>query len=134
MLKDINPPKVEGMAMAVVNEADLPNGEDWVVYFINLLDQPIESVIIRSSGFGQREGNEVKTSELRFFRQELPAQSYMAVEPIMAEMFDLSNEYFVTYFRGDTLYDKRYVFVPGSISDKYAVELPIVGKRGVLIK
>lgn len=120
--------------MAVVNEADLPNGEDWVVYFINLLDQPIESVIIRSSGFGQREGNEVKTSELRFFRQELPAQSYMAVEPIMAEMFDLSNEYFVTYFRGDTLYDKRYVFVPGSISDKYAVELPIVGKRGVLIK
>ena len=52
----------------------------------------------------------------------------------MAEMFDLSNEYFVTYFMGDTLYDKRYVFVPGSISDKYAVELPIVGKRGVLIK
>jgi hypothetical protein len=134
MLKDINPPKVEGMAMAVVNESNLPGGDDWVVYLINLQDDPVESVIVRSSGFGQREGQDIKTSELRFFREELPGKSYMTVEPIMKEMFDLSNEYFVTFFYDSQLFDKRYVFVPGSISEKFAIDLPIVGKRGVLIE
>lgn len=120
--------------MAAVNESTLPNGDDWVVYFINLLPDKVEGLIVRSGGFGQRNGVGVKTSELRYFRDELPGESYMAVEPVMSEMFDLSNEYYVSYYLDNKLHDKRYVFVPGSISNKYEVDLPILGKRGILIR
>lgn len=120
--------------MAIVNESDLPDGQDWVVYFINMRPERIQGVLIRSNGFGHRDGLDVRTSELRHFADEIPAESYIVVESIMPEVFDLSNEYHVSYYLENQLYDKRYVFLPDSISEQYTVDLPIVGKRGILIR
>ena len=52
MRKDIHPPKVEGVAMAVVREPDEDGEEAWYVYLINRTDRELDTVLISSRGYG----------------------------------------------------------------------------------
>ena len=55
MRKDIQPPKVEGVAMAVVREADEEGEQAWYVYLINQNDVVLENVLVSSRGYGELE-------------------------------------------------------------------------------
>lgn len=134
MKKDINPPKVENIAMAIVKEKDKQDEDVWNVYFINLNEEEIEGVLVRSNGYGESNGEKVKTTELRHFLDVVPAKSFMKVEPIVEDVFHLSNQYWVSYYLNKVMHDKKYVFVPESISERNFVDLPLLGKRGVMIK
>ena len=75
MRKDIHPPKVEGVAMAVVREPDEEGEEAWYVYVINQNEHPLENVLVSSRGYGEMEGEARKTSEMRHFLGKLdPAE------------------------------------------------------------
>lgn len=132
MLKDINRPKVDGVIVAVAQE--MSEGESvWNVYLINTRDQPIEGVIVNSSGYGELNGKKVKTSMLRYFLDVVPARSSRLVEPIITEVLALSSQYWVSFYLKKELYDKKFIFVPGSIDERNLVELPVLGGRGVMI-
>jgi hypothetical protein len=45
----------------------------------------------------------------------------------------LDNSFMVTFFIGNTLYDKNYVFKAGTINENNTVEVPILFKEGVMI-
>ena len=83
MRKDIHAPKVEGIAMAVVREADEDGEEGWFVYLINQNDTAIENVLVSSRGYGELEGESRKTSELRHFIQELGPRSWAKIERLV---------------------------------------------------
>lgn len=134
MLKDIDRPAVEDVAVAIAPEPGEGEEGNYYAWLINMRDEPLENLLIRSSGYGAHEGNEYETTELRRFYDKLDAQSAMKIEPVLKEALVLSNQYWVSFYIHKVLYDKKYVFVPGSIDSSNYVALPFVGLQGTMIK
>ena len=134
MLKDIKQPKLEGVALAISREKDELNKDVFFAYLINLQDKELENVLIRSNGYGENDGEKIQTTELRRFYDDVPAKSHLKIEPILEEALSLSNQYWVSFYVDKTLYDRKFVFVEGSVSEANFVQLPLIGEEGVLIK
>lgn len=131
MKKDIEIPDVQNVTLAVVKEG-LPGLPEWKVYLINNNGFPIENTLVASQGYGEREGEKQKTSILRHFLETVPAQGYAVIEPIDPAVFHLNNEYWVSYYIGSQIYDKRFVFVPDSIREDNLIFIKELEKEGVL--
>ena len=134
MLKDIPQLVVENIAVAIVHE---PNEEGilvWNAYLVNLYDQEISNVLVSSKGYGTFEGRDVKTSVLRHLIGNVEAKDYAKIEPIMDNLFGLSNEFWVSFYLGKHIYDKKYIFLPETISESNFTLIPILNKRGVMIR
>lgn len=133
MLKDIPQLAVEHLVVAVVREEE--EGEKvWNVYVINEYPKKITGVLVSSNGYGQFEGREVKTSTLRHLIGDIDPQDYGKIEPIMENLFGLSNEFWVSFFYEGHMYDKKYVFLPESIKEENFSLVPVIGKMGVMIR
>jgi hypothetical protein len=130
--KDIIIPPVVGVQVAVARKLNLINEYEWSVHLINRNQQKISNIMVTSSGYGSSDTEEIKTSTLRHFFEVLDANSSLQIELITPEVFKLSNEYWVSYWLNDQLFDKRFVFVPDSISDKNIIEITALGLEGVL--
>ena len=132
MKKDIPLKKVEDVAIAIV-----PNEKDeqfWDVFIINLKQSSIKNVLINSKGYGTKDGESVKTSQLRYFYEEIGPSMAVLVEPLPTELTQLTNEFWVSFNFENFMYDKKYVFVRGSILLDNFTDIPIVNKRGILIR
>ncbi|CAN5465697.1 hypothetical protein BH10BAC1_BH10BAC1_17280 [soil metagenome] len=134
MKKDIAPPTVENIAIAVVREINELNEQEWNVYLVNLKKEKIEGVLVSSHGYGCLNGEDVKTSTLRHFLDEVNSQSFVKFEPIMETLFGLNNEYWVSFFLNNVMYDKKYIFLPETIKEENFILIPHLNKKGVMIK
>lgn len=134
MRKDIIIPKVEDIALAIVQDEDNLKQPVWNVYMINMKDEEIYGVLVSSKGYGQKEGEDVKTSMLRHFLDKIPANSFKKIEPIPEELFGLSNEYWVSFYHKAVMYDKKYIFLAESVQEEHLRNIPIINRPGVMIK
>jgi len=134
MKKDLPENIVEDVAMAVVLMGETPEVKNWTVYLINLKNEPITNVLISAKGYGEKDGRIVKTSVLRHFLGDIAPNSFAGVEAIDTEVFGLTNEYWLSYYIGGTIYDKKFIFLPESIVDENLMKIPLVNKPGVMIK
>lgn len=133
MKKDIHSPQVEDIVMAIVLEEE--DGQNvWNVFLINLHIVPIRNVIVTSRGYGEIDGKQRHTSTLRHFYEEIPELEFTRVEPIMEDTFGLTNEYWVSFYIDGQVYDKKYVFLPESISEKNFTMVPLLNVEGVMIR
>lgn len=132
MKKDINVPEVKNVTLAVVREKNLLNQDEWKVYLINNNSFPIENTLVASRGYGERDGEEQRTSTLRHFLETVSEKNFAIVESIDPKVFHLNNEYWVSYYIGREIYDKRFVFVPDSICEANLVFIKELEKEGVL--
>ena len=132
MIKDIPIPKVQHVTLAIVREKDNLLNDAWKVYVINDNDVAIENVLVSSTGYGEKNGETQKTSTLRHFLQTVGPRSSSLIEPIDAALFHLSNEYWVSYYIGSEIYDKRFVFLPESITKENLTFIEALNKEGVL--
>lgn len=132
MIKDIPLPTVQNVTVAVVREKDNLKQDAWKVYLINNNDVPIENTLVASTGYGERDGADQKTSTLRHFLQTVEANATALVEPIDASVFHLNNEYWVSYYIGRELFDKRFVFLPDSICEANLTFIRELDKEGIL--
>ena len=135
MKKDISFLPVEGIQVAIVRKINELNAEEWHVVLINRNDEPIDNVFVTSKGYASSELDEnanQKTSTLRHFFPEVPPGGNVIVEPIMPEVFALTNEYWVSYFIGKQIYDKKFIFVPDSIVPDHLIDIESLGLEGVL--
>lgn len=131
MKKDIHIPEVSGVDMAVVFEYnDSYKTDDWNVYLINKKQVDLEMVVIVSQGFSANK----TTSLLRKKIEKLPANSVAKVEFIQPELFPLDNRFQVTFFEGNTLYEKTFTFKANTIKEGALRMLPELKKRGILAK
>lgn len=136
MKKDIEIPKVENISVAVVKELnEEKTAEVYNVYLINQKNSLIKNTLVTSKGYGQNQttGEKVKTSVLRHFIGDVDGKSYAKIEPIIEEVFGLNNEYWVSFFQGSQMYDKKYIFLAETICDENMITVPIIKKKGVLI-
>lgn len=135
MKKDITPPPVEDIAIAIIQEAgEIENELVWNVYLINLKKEKIEGVIVTSQGYGILNDEEVKTSTLRHFLDDVGPHSYKKIEPIVENLFGLNNEYWLSFFLNKIIYDKKYIFLPETIKEENFIPIPYINKKGVMIK
>lgn len=133
MKKDIIRPEVEDIAMAIVLE-EIDGENVWNVFLVNLHIVPIKNVIVTSKGYGEINGEMKKTSTLRHFFEEIPDLEYTRVEPIMENTFGLTNEYWVSFYIGDKIYDKQYIFLPETIKPENFTHIPLLNVEGVMIR
>ena len=134
MIKDIPERIVTDVAIGIALEKESPESKLWYVYVINLKDEPIENVLITSKGYGEKNGEQVKTSTLRHMMPAVNSKAFAVVEPIDEQTFGLTNEYWLTYYIGKEIYDKKFIFLPESIIDSNFIKLPVVNKPGVMIR
>ena len=135
MLKDIHRPEVENIVLTVVKEFDENNGETiWNVYLVNLYEEDITGVLVSSKGYGELNGEVVKTSVLRHLIDRVPALDYVKIEPIMPALFGLNNEYWVSFYMNKEIFDKKYVFLPESITQENFTLIPFIDKPGVMLR
>lgn len=131
MKKDILQIKVEDIGIAAVPSED-PNF--WDVYIINLHEDPVKSVLVAAEGFGEINGEKRKSSTMRYFFESIESLDIQLIEPLPVDLFELTNEYWVSFSMGDHLYDKRYLFVPGSLDPINFTRIPFIEKDGVLLR
>ncbi|GAB3333552.1 hypothetical protein GCM10027429_14270 [Marivirga atlantica] len=131
MKKDIDFSPVTGVDL-VIAQSKLENSTGWDVYIINRNLIELTNVMITSKGYGEINGEEKKTAVLRHRIEKLDEQSFQRVEPIDESVFKLNNEYWVSYFIVDQVFDKKFIFVPDSITKEnlqYIPELDMMGVR-----
>jgi len=132
MKKDIEIPEVKNVTLAVAREKNVLNQDEWRVYLLNNNEFDLENTLVASRGYGEKNGEEQRTSTLRHFLETVPAKGSTVVEPIDPNVFHLNNEYWVSYYSGSQIYDKRFVFVPETICESNLVFIKELQKEGVL--
>ena len=131
MKKDIQIPIITGIEMAVVFEYnDIYKTDDWNVYIINQKDIHVEMVVIVSKGFSKKK----QTSIMRKKIDVLSANSFAKVEWMQPELFKLTNQFQVTFFANNALYDKTFTFKKNTIRENDLKLIPEINKRGILAK
>jgi hypothetical protein len=131
MKKDIDFHPVTGVKLAIAK--DNVNGNiEWGVYIINLNMIELNTVMITSKGYGIIDGEEKKTSTLRHMIQELGSESIAKIEPIDPALFALNNEYWVSYYILDQIFDKKFIFTVGSMDPSNMIYIPELDMEGVL--
>jgi hypothetical protein len=129
--KDIDIPQVKNVFIAAVREKHEEYGSlDWNIYLINDRPEAIEGVLIVSKGYdGKKE-----TSTMRHSITNLPPQSFAKVEFLQDDVLQLNNEFSVSFFAEGKMFHKKFVFQKNSINEKALQDLPVMPKKGVLLK
>lgn len=131
MRKDIIIPKVEGVYVAVVNQYNtIYKTLEWNAYIINEKNTALDTVIIVSEGLSKTK----KTATFRKRIDKLPAKSYAKIELMREELFALTNSFKISFFEGNTMFDKTYIFKKNTINVNALQVLPVMNVKGVLVK
>lgn len=131
MIKDIVVPEVKNVTLAVARTNGSATPE-WRVYLINNNDVPLENTLVASKGYGEKDGEKQNTSILRHFLETVGPHSAAVIEPIDPAVFHLNNEYWISYYIGTQIYDKRFVFVPDTICEDNITYIKELEMEGVL--
>lgn len=135
MKKDILIPKVEHVYIAALQEwNDDFMQNTWYAYLINDSNEKLETAIIVSEASGMLNGEPRKTSVLRHVFKEVMPDTAVRIEMIEDGVLQLNNKFMLTFFKGEVLYDKNFVFRANTITKVNLREIPVIGKEGVLIK
>ncbi len=135
MKKDIIIPEVENVFMAVVQEwSDDFMEKVWYAYLVNDSDFQLDGVMVVSKAFGTVDGEMRKTSVLRHAFPQIPEVSVAKIELIEKSLLALNNEFMVTFFIGNTLYDKKFIFKANAIQEANQEEVPILFVEGVIVR
>ncbi len=131
MKKDIEIPITKDVYVAAIHEWNEDFlAKDWNTYIINNRASQIDMVLIVSKGYdGER-----KTSLMRHAIGVVGAKSYQKIELIQEEVLELNNEFFVTYYADNKIYEKRFLFKKNQVNTTNLIEIPLLEKQGVLAK
>jgi hypothetical protein len=126
----------EGVGIAVVLEKNDQGQEQHYVYLVNERSDTLTGCLVVSRGYGRNMETEqlIETSTLRHFLDEIPPGTVKKIEPIMPEVFGLNNEYWVSFWIGEVMFDKRYIFLAETIQKGNEVTIPLMNAKGVFIR
>jgi len=131
MRKDIEIPKAENVHIVAVKEWDKDfTGQQWNIYLVNNREDEITTVLVMSRG----KSEDKKTSTLRHGLGNIKSKTAAKVEFIPTEVLGFTNEYLLTFFAEDKLFERKFIFEPNSISEEKLVALPILESEGIFAK
>ncbi len=129
MKKDIKIPKVTDVHIVLLHEYN-PDFEakEWNAYILNNKNTPIELVFVVSKGYD----GDIKTATIRHSMEGLSAKSFEKLEFVQDDVLKLNNEFFLTFYAEDTLFEKRFIFEKESVQESNMTILPLLNKKGIL--
>jgi hypothetical protein len=127
MKKDFQIEEVSGVYIAF-----LPNRDNWSVYIINNRQEPLETVIVNASGEGKLNGKDKQTATLRFLLNDVPVKSVKPFELLMPDSLKLSHRYWVSYYIGNQIFDKKFIYTP-ELQEDDLQDLPVFESPGILL-
>lgn len=129
MKKDIEIPVAKDVHVALIHEwnADFLS-KDWNAYVINGRKEPIDMVLVVSKGFE----SDRMTSTMRHSIGSVGPNSFKKIEMVQEDVLALNNEFFVTFFADDTLFEKRFVFPKNSVKQSALKSIPVIERDGIL--
>lgn len=134
MKKDIEIPTVKDVYIAAVLEQNEGQVDAWYIYLINDKAEMIEGVMITSRGYVVTdEGTEMVSSTLRHRIKDVPCKTAVKVEMIDAQVFEIYNEYWVTFFHDNKLLDRKFTFGPHTIDANFLEPVPVLSEKGILV-
>ncbi len=129
MKKDIEVPPVTGVFIAAVREENKEfRSLDWNAYLINDKNVPLEMVLIVARGYDEKDS----TSTMRHTIKVLPAKSFAKIEFMEDGILRLNNEFLVTFFVGNSMFEKRFLFSKNSIKETAVTDIGVINKKGIL--
>ncbi len=134
MKRDIVRPQVSDVYIAVVPGPGEGGQTQWSVVLINDKDVMLTHVIVNASGKGKVDGIEKSTATLRLFLGDILAKSSKQVEVLLEESFALNNNYWVSFYIGSDIYDKKYQLSAGEVDLNELVFAPVLNAPAILIK
>jgi hypothetical protein len=131
MKKDIIIPESINVHMALVPEVNKKaKSTVWYAYLLNQGKMPLETVLIVSEG----QDDYRKTSKMRRTLSVLPANSYAKVELVQEEVLSLNNQFNVTYFIDNKLFEKVFRFDKNSTASHKLTKIPLLERDGIFVK
>lgn len=112
MRKDIDMPKVAGIKICVAKSINKLGESEWGVYLINNNLIALENVMIVSKGYESKGKDARQTSTLRHVIEKVEEQSFAKVESITPDVFSFYNEFWVSYYILNELFDKKFIISP----------------------
>ncbi|PKR82268.1 hypothetical protein CW751_02750 [Brumimicrobium salinarum] len=135
MKEELKGPEVKDVYVAVVQEAGENDVMVYNVYVINDSEDILEQVLVTSKGYATSEntGEKIETTTLRKDLGGLIPYSAQKIEPIMEDVMALNNEYWVSFWIGNKMYDKKFIFLSESIKEENFVTVPVLALKGVMV-
>lgn len=131
MKKDIEIPVAKDVFVAMIREwnEEFLN-KDWNAYIINDRKTPIEMTMVVSKGYDQ----DRKSSTMRHGIGDMEPKSFRKIEVVQEDVLGLNNEFFVTFYADNKLYEKRFVFEKNTVTENNLVNIQLIDKEGILAK
>lgn len=131
MRKDIEIPQAKNVHIVAVKEWDKDfTGQQWNIYLVNNRSDEISTVLVMSRG----KSEDRKTSTLHHGLGNLKPKSAAKIEFIPTEVLGFTNEYLVTFFAENKLFERKFIFEPNSISEENVTAVPVLESDGILAK
>ncbi|MCK4562165.1 MAG: hypothetical protein KAT78_04605 [Flavobacteriaceae bacterium] len=131
MKKDIHISKVENLHLAIIQEYNKTfKVNDYYAYLINEKKVDLEIILIVSKGFDETK----ETSKMHHKIEKLPAKSIAKIELIQEDIFQLNNEFKVTFFENNKMFEKNFLIKKNTIKEGNLRILKTWNKKGILIK
>ncbi|WKW46072.1 hypothetical protein P3875_09815 [Myroides sp. JBRI-B21084] len=135
MKKDIDFPKSENVFLAAIPEWNEDFQENsWYVYLVNNTANTLEMVLAVSRAYGVINNEPRKTGTFRHAFKEVAPNTLIKIELLENNVLQLNNEFAVTYFLDNKMYDKTFVFKTNTINKNALSDIPGTNLRGVLLK
>ena len=134
MKKDIDFLEVVDIGIAIVLESESEESRNWKAYLLNFKSETINNILVSTKGYGLLNGSEVKTATFRHSLGALAPQSYVPIEIIDESLFAIHNEFWLSFYIGDRVFDKKITFLPDTISTANLDLIPLLMLPGVIIR
>lgn len=128
MKKDIQVQPVKDIELAIIREYN-PTADvnEWHAYVINNKTVDIEMLIMVSKGYSETQ----KTATMRRQLDLLPSMSSAKMEYIPEDLFDLENQFQVSFFEGGKIHEITFILEKGSISSEALQKISYINKMGI---
>jgi len=129
--EDITFPEVTGVMMAIARK---PVNEQfqWHAHIINTNDYELNNLLIVSKGYSASDNPKQNTSILRHSVELLKSKCCAVIEPLDPAVFKLFNEFWISYYYNKQMFDKKFIFPPGSIDENHLVNIEAIDLKGIL--
>jgi hypothetical protein len=134
MKKDIDFLEVIDIGIAIVLESESEESRNWKAYLLNFKSETINNILVSTKGYGLLNGSEVKTATFRHSLGSLAPQSYTPIEIIDESLFVIHNEFWLSFYIGDRVFDKKITFLADTISAVNLDLIPLIMLPGVIIR
>ena len=123
----------EHLSLCIIktDQVDENGSKVWDAILYNHSGCTLQNILVNTKGYGAIEGREVSTATMRYFKELLNEKDSFRVEPIVEEVLDITNEFWISYSLDGKVYEKKFIF---SATDHELVSLDQFDAEGYEMK